>query len=94
MQPEAAQLIVGLGALDIEEGPLAELFAGVGVIIDVVVRYQRVEPVDGRKILGQAVRGAMMIGPCLGNPGRRVDVDGPDPGWSASRWRAGRSSWR
>ena len=37
------------------------------------------EPVDGGEILGQAIGRAMMIGPCLGNAGRGMGVDDPDP---------------
>ena len=94
VQPEGAELVVGLGALNVEKGRLAEFLAGVGIVIDVIVGQQRMQPVDCSEVLGEAVGRIMMIGQRLGNAGGGVSVDQPQPrAASANRSRAGRSNY-
>ena len=80
LQPLLAHEVVGLSALDVEERPVTEFLPGGAVVEAVVVRDQRMHPVDGDEILGQAIRGAGMIRRGLRNPRQGVAVDQPQSG--------------
>ena len=76
-QAEQPHGVVGIAALDVEEALLGDLLAGLVVIETVVVRQQRVHPVDGDEILGQRIGRAVMVRHRFGNAGRRMRVEQP-----------------